>query len=148
MSCTDAWLKAGYNVSRVVAAANAFESLRNPVISARIEALRKPIVKKALMSKDKQRELLQAIADDPKSGPLIKIRAIEVDAKLAGYFAPDHMVVDDGPNKLASIKERANRVASLLDISARLRPTAQAAAVKDGGHANGDDTGATSGLCR
>lgn len=51
-SNTEAWLKAGYRVSREVAAVNANESLKNPKIEARIAELRKPQTKAALRKKE------------------------------------------------------------------------------------------------
>lgn len=51
-SNTDAWLEAGYEVSRDVAAVNAHESLRNPRIQAKIAELRKPQTKQALRKKE------------------------------------------------------------------------------------------------
>ena len=49
------------------------------------------------------------------------MRAIEIDAKLAGDFAPDRVEVETGPKTLDSIRERAAAVASALDLNARLR---------------------------
>jgi hypothetical protein len=51
-SGTDAWLEAGYEVSREVARRNASESLTNPVVEARIAELRKPQTQKALRKKE------------------------------------------------------------------------------------------------
>lgn len=51
-SGTDAWLEAGYEVSREVARTNAAESLANPRIAARVAELRKPQTQKALRKKE------------------------------------------------------------------------------------------------
>ena len=48
-----------------------------------------------------------------------KLRAIELDSKLAGHFAPDELVVETGQKTLESIKERAAKVVSALDRTAR-----------------------------
>lgn len=148
MSGTEAYLQAGWKCNRDAARASAAETLAKPSIKAHVADLRKNQTRKALLTKDRQREILRDMAEDPSAKPLVRIRAIELDAKLAGYFAPDQVVIENIPSKLQSICERANRVASLLDMSARLRPTAKAAAVKDGGHSNGDDPVTTSALSR
>lgn len=49
-----------------------------------------------------------------------KLRAIELDSKLAGHFAPEQLVVETGPETLASIKERVASVCSGLNL-AKLR---------------------------
>lgn len=51
-SGTDAWLEAGYEVSRDVARTNAAESLAKPRIAERIAELRKPQTKAALRKKE------------------------------------------------------------------------------------------------
>ena len=148
MSGTEAYLQAGWKFSRDAARASAAETLAKPSIKAHVAGLRKNQTRKALLTKDRQREILRDMAEDPSAKPLVRIRAIELDAKLAGHFAPDQVVIENIPSKLQSICKRANHAASLLDISARLRPKAQAAAVKDGGHANGDDPVTTIALSR
>jgi hypothetical protein len=50
-----------------------------------------------------------------------KLRAIELDSKLAGHFAPAEVVVESGPTQLESIRERAAQVVSALNRSAELR---------------------------
>lgn len=74
-SQTEAWLNAGYKVSREVAAVNANESLRNPKIKARIAELRRPQTKAALRKKeDNLRYLAEcigtALADIGPDSPL------------------------------------------------------------------------------
>lgn len=44
-----------------------------------------------------------------------KLRAIEMDSKLAGHFEPEQLVVETGPKTLDAIKERAQSVVSALD---------------------------------
>ena len=72
---TEAWLNAGYKVSREVAAVNANESLRKPKIKARIAELRQPQTKAALRKKeDNLRYLAEiigtALADIGPDSPL------------------------------------------------------------------------------
>lgn len=114
----DAWLKAGYEVTRYVAQRNAQESLSKPVISARIAELRKPVTKKLLLSKDRKRELLRDIAEDGDRPPMVRIRAIEIDAKLAGHFEPDRVDLESRSFNLESAKERAMAIASSFDRNA------------------------------
>lgn len=110
---TDAWLKTGYKVSRDVARTNAAESLAKPHIKARVAELQKPVTAKPLMSRDRKRELLAKIAEG-SAKDTDKIRAMEVDAKLAGHFEPDRAEIEIGPKTLLSIKERAALVSSAL----------------------------------
>jgi hypothetical protein len=135
MSGTDAWLTAGYKVERNVAKANASESLTKPDIAARIAALRKPQTEKALLTKDRQRAILMDFAENPSIKTSDRIRAIELDAKLAGHFAPELVTVETGPKTLDSIRVRAERVVSALDLRARMRSAEQAA--NGNGHSNG-----------
>lgn len=114
---TEAWLNAGYKVSRSVARRNAAESLTNPVIKARVAELRKPQTKKLLMSKDMKREIAMQIASNPAKSDMARIRAMELDAKLAGHFEPDRVEVETGPYTLESIRERAKTVASLMSLA-------------------------------
>lgn len=113
-SLTEAYLKAGWKVTRTTAKVNGSKLLTNAAIKAKIAELRQPQTRKALMSKDYKRELLRQIAEDSKAGALVKIRAMEVDAKLAGHFEPDRVEVEAGPKTLLSIKERASQVTSAL----------------------------------
>jgi len=139
MSGTDAWLAAGYKVERNVAKANASESLTKPDVAARIAELRKPQTEKALLTKDRKRALLMEFAEDPQIKTPDRLRAIELDAKLAGHFAPEQVTLEKGPNPLDDLSERANRVASILNRRA-MPPVASngLATVNDAGHTNID----------
>jgi hypothetical protein len=64
-SGTDAWLEAGYNVSREVARTNAAESLANPRIEARVAQLRAPQTVAALLSKEEKLAFLASIVRTP-----------------------------------------------------------------------------------
>lgn len=110
----DAWINAGHKVSRNVAKSAANRSLTNVDLRSRIAELRKPQTKKALLSRDRKREILAEIAIDSTATRSDRIRAMEVDAKLAGHFEPDRVEVEAGPKTLLSIKERAAQVSSAL----------------------------------
>jgi hypothetical protein len=56
-----------------------------------------------------------------------KLRALELHCKLAGDFEPDKVTVDAGPSVIETIRERAMKVASALDLNARLRERGTAA---------------------
>jgi len=137
MSGTDAWLAAGYQVDREHARVQASDSQTKPNIAARIAELRKPQTEKALLTKDRKRALLMEFAENPQIKTPDRLRAIELDAKLAGHFAPDVVTVDDGPTLLDEISDRANRVASILNRRA-MPPVASNdhATVNDAGHTN------------
>jgi hypothetical protein len=115
-SQADAWIKAGYKVSREVARRNAAESLTIPAVAARVAELLQTKTKKLLLSRDAKREMLAKWAEDPNAKLSDRIRAIEIDAKLAGHFEPKQHVVETGPRTLASIEERARRISAVLSI--------------------------------
>jgi len=66
-----------------------------------------------------------------------KLRAIELDSKLAGHFEPAAVVVESGPSVLDRIRERAERVVSALDRSAELRRRSESAQSKSTGSNGG-----------
>ena len=141
MSGTEAYLQAGWKCNRDAARASAAETLAKPSIKAHLADLRKNQTREALLTKDRQREILRDMAEDPGAKQLVRIRAIELDAKLAGYFAPDQVTVETGSKTLAAVKERAERVGRALDLRAHLRAQAAAgstshATVTDAGHTN------------
>lgn len=114
MSNAEAYVKAGFKVSRADAAKHAARLMKNDGVKARIAELRKPQTRKVLLSKDRKRELLRDIAENDKAPVLARLRSIEIDAKLAGHFEPDRTEIDIGPKTLLSIKERAAQVTSAL----------------------------------
>ena len=109
-----AYEKAGYLSQGNVADSAAERLLRNVEIQKRIAELRKPVTKKLLLTKDRKRELLRDIAEDADRPAMVRLRAIEIDAKLAGHFEPDRTEIDVGQRTLLSIKERAEQVVSAL----------------------------------
>ena len=54
------------------------------------------------------------IMEDPTVKMQDRLRAMEIDAKLAGHFEPDRVEVDVGEKTLLSIKERAQQMVSAL----------------------------------
>ena len=116
-SGVEAWLETGYKVSKGVAYTNASESLRKPQIAARIAELRKPQTKEVFSTLAHKRRLTLEIMNDDRAGIMARLRALELDAKLAGDFAPEQHVVETGPKTLESIEERAKRVAAVLSIA-------------------------------
>lgn len=114
MSATEAYLKAGYKATPKAAGTAGPRLLENVAITAHIAALRVPITRKALLTKDRKRELLRDIAESEKEKAVDRIRAMEADARLAGHFEPDRVEVDVGEKTLLSIKERASQVTSAL----------------------------------
>jgi hypothetical protein len=126
-SGTEAYLNAGFKCTRATARTNAAETLAKTRIKARIAELRKPVTKKLLLTKDRQREVLKDIVEEIGSGYMVKIRAIEVDAKLAGFFAPDRVEIDPGPKTLDDIRARAREMVSAFDLRSQMLSQAQPA---------------------
>lgn len=107
-----AYEKAGYLSQGNVADSAAERLLRNVGIKNRIAELRKPVTKKLLLTKDRKREILRDIAEDAARPTMVRLRAIEVDSKLAGHFEPDQVVIETGPKTLDAVRERARTMAS------------------------------------
>jgi phage terminase small subunit len=116
-SGTDAWLEAGYKVSREVARTNAAESLANPRIEARIAELRAPVTKKLLLTRERKREILREIAEDVTSPKVDRLRALAEDNRMEGHYEPEKLEIDAGPNTLEAIQQRAKRMASALSLA-------------------------------
>lgn len=116
-SQTDAYIKAGYKVSKDDARKHASRMMTNDGVKAHIAALRAPQTRKALLSKERKRELLRDIAEDASRPSDSRIRAIAEDNKMAGHNQPDHHIVETSNKTLESIQERARRIASLMSIA-------------------------------
>jgi len=114
MPATKAYSEAGYSNDPRIAEAHACRLVENGGVKARIAQLRAPQTRKTLMSRDRKREILAGIAESEASGKMAIIRAIEVDAKLAGHFEPDRTEIDVGPRTLQSIAERAASIKSAM----------------------------------
>ena len=66
---------------------------------------------------------MRDIAESSAEKTQDRLRAIEIDAKLAGDFAPEQHVIDAGPNTLEAVRQRAAEMASAM---------ARSRAVKEG----------------
>lgn len=111
---TDSYLMAGFKVDKSVARRNAARLLTNADIKTRIAELRTPQTKKALLTRDRKREILRDIVEDPKTPVLERIRAMAEDSRMAGHYEPDRTEIDVGQRTLFSIKERAAQLSRAL----------------------------------
>jgi hypothetical protein len=116
-SDTRAYIKSGCGKTMASAEKNAWRVREIEGVKNRIAELRKPQTKKTLMSKDMKRGIAMEIASNPAKSDMARIRAMELDAKLAGHFEPDRVEVETGPYTLESIRERAKTVASLMSLA-------------------------------
>ena len=117
----EAYLKAGFKVTLPVARRNASRLLTNADIQAHLAKLRSSQTTAAMLARNDKRIMLARIAKDETVKVADRIRAIEVDAKIAGHFEPERLQVDPGPHSLATIQERARRVASALSLAPMVR---------------------------
>jgi hypothetical protein len=113
-SGTDAWIEAGYKCTRQSARALAAKELAKDNIKARIAVLRAPKTRDILSTRDDKRALLRHVFENPTVKMQDRLRAIELDAKLAGQFEPDRTEIDVGPRTLQSIRERAETIHSAM----------------------------------
>jgi len=118
-SQTNAWLLAGYKVSRDVARRNAAESMTKPDIAARVAELRMPHTVSAALTKARKHELLMQIAENPQALLTARISAMAEDSKLAGHYAPEKHEIDDASARIQSARERALAIASPLNLLAK-----------------------------
>ena len=107
---TESYLKAGWKCSREAAKVSASRMLTLDNVKAHIDSLRKPQTKKALLTRDRKRELLRDMAEDGAASLDARIRAMAEDSKMAGHYEPDRVEIETGPNTLQTIKERADQV--------------------------------------
>lgn len=115
ISGTEAWIKAGHKCNREAARAAASRALARANVQDHLNTLRKTQTKRALLSKEDKREILRDIIDSATQKTQDRLRAIEIDAKLAGDFAPEKHILEDGPERIKSARERAMAVASPLN---------------------------------
>ncbi|MCX6878706.1 MAG: hypothetical protein NTW21_33570 [Verrucomicrobia bacterium] len=156
-----AYVEAGFKVSPTVAKANACRLLTNANVAARIKELRSKAAGKSEFKRADMVRFLVSVLQTPvgeidANSPLAqevtidtigeatirkrvkmmgKIECARLLVDIMGWKAPDQMTLETGPKTLAAVKERAERVASALDLQAHLRAKAQAAA---NGHSNGN----------
>jgi hypothetical protein len=88
--------------------------MTNDGVRNRIAELRRPQTKAILSTRDHKRGLLMAIMCDEKQPMAHRLRALELDARLAGQFEADRTELEVGPKTLFSIRERALQVAGGL----------------------------------
>jgi hypothetical protein len=118
-----AYIKAGYTKSIANAEKNAWRVRDCEGVKAYIAKLRKPQTKRALMTRDDKRVKLRQIVENESIGIMARLRALELDAKIAGDFAPEQHVIEAGPNTLASVEERAKQVRSALNLAHQVEPS-------------------------
>ncbi len=156
-----AYIEAGYKVSPPVAKANACRLLTNANVAGRIKELRANASEQSDFKRADLVRFLVAVLQTPigqldANSPLVqeittdaigeatvrkrvrmmgKIECARLLVDIMGWKAPEQVVVESGPKALDAIKERAERVASALDLRARMREAAQGANAM--GHSNG-----------
>lgn len=115
MPATQAYMKAGYKTTELAAGANSARLIENDKVKAYIAKLRAPDTARAHLTKEEKRDLLAARVRETglKASDLVKLLA--EDSKLAGHYEAERHIVDDGPNRIASARERALSIASPLN---------------------------------
>jgi len=111
---TEAWLAAGYPVTRDVARTNAAESLANPRIIEHIAKLRAPEQAANRLTRDRKLELLRDIAEKEANPLDARLRAMAEDSKMQGHYEPEQHVIESGPKTLEAVRERARMMAAPL----------------------------------
>jgi len=91
--------------------------MKKDEVKAKITHLRKPQERKALASKDFKRQLYLEIMTDSRQKTIDRLRASELDAKMAGHFEPDQVIIETGPKTLEALEARAASLVSALDSS-------------------------------
>jgi hypothetical protein len=90
-----AYLAAGYKCTERSAQANASALLASPKIMAYMAELREKAEKEAVMDVTEKRQTLANIARDAVDmKPVDRMRAIDLDAKLAGHYAPEELNIN------------------------------------------------------
>ncbi len=116
-SQTDAYLNAGFKVPKADARKHGARLMTKDDIKARISVLRAPEKAEATATKEFKRKFYLEVMSDPKQKMTDRLRASELDAKMAGHFEPDKVTVDASPNTLDAIRERARTMASALALT-------------------------------
>lgn len=115
MNTTDAYLEAGFKVSRPVARKDGSRLAAKADIQARIKELLAPWKEEKLMSRDEKRRIMAEIARDKQAAKVDRIRAASEDAKLAGHYEPEKVTIETGDNTLEALQKRAETVVSGLN---------------------------------
>lgn len=110
----EAYVEAGSKVTKLAARNHAARLAAKDSIKARIAQLRAPKTREILSTRDDKRSLLRHVFENPTVKMQDRLRAIELDAKLAGQFEPDRTEIDVGPRTLQSIRERAETIHSAM----------------------------------
>jgi len=121
MKRSKAYEQAGYKGTGNTADVNAGRMLKNAQICSRVAELMIPDATDQVLTKKEKREFYRTVVRDPDVKMTDRLRASELDAKIAGDFAPEQHVVETGPKTLDSIRERAGQVAAALDRNAAHR---------------------------
>ena len=129
VSAKEAYLRAGYKGAGNTAEVTACRLLRNPKVKARIAELRKTETKNYLMTRDEKRQVLADIVRDETVKMSDRLRAVEIDSKMAGHFEPDRVEIETGPKQIDLIRERAAHVVSVLSRVGRTGTPAAPAAI-------------------
>ena len=163
---TTAYIQAGYKNSEKNGERNAWQLKENQGVKARIAELlaknaEKSEYKRADLVKllvsvlktpvdevDETHVLAQEVTTDAIRGGIVrtkvkmmgKIESARLLVEIMGWKEPEKHEVDVGPRMLDAIKERAERVASALDLQAHLRAKAAGttAHANGNGHSNGN----------
>jgi phage terminase small subunit len=115
MTATQAYIKAGYKTRGNSAEVCSSQLLRNPKVEAYVAKLRAPDTARAVLTKDEKREILADLIRKRKITPSDIVRCMAEDSRLAGHYEAERHIVDDGPNRIASARERALSIASPLN---------------------------------
>ena len=78
-----------YTSARHAAETSASRLLKNAKVIARLTELQKAVASNSILTLSKKRSLLEKFATSPKLKPADRMRAIELDAKLAGEMRED-----------------------------------------------------------
>lgn len=119
MPASRAYAEAGYTGTGNVADTTGARLLRKAQIKDRVAELLRKDSAKVVLTKEMKRNFYLEVVNDPRQKMTDRLRASELDAKIAGDFAPDQHVVETGPKTLESIRDRATEVSAALDRNAR-----------------------------
>ena len=126
---TDAWIKAGYKTTRSAARRNASEAMTKPDIRERIGELQAENRKLAHKTKSDKLRYLEGIMSNRRERSSDRIRSIRVHNEMTGDNEPTKVVVDSGPDILASLQERAKGMSSALALQIETMKSARLASI-------------------
>jgi len=142
LSATDAYIKAGYKTSKKAASANSIRLIGNDKIEERIAQLRAKTIEKLEMKRETvAKQLFDAIitpiGDLNDKHPLVqevtttttalgvtkkvkmmgKVESARLLCDMMGWKEPEKHIIEDGPERIKSARERALEIGSPLDRS-------------------------------